>query len=246
MRRILLVGATGKLGAALARELGAAGDTLYLAGRNQSRLATLAGELAAGGPPVAFGRFHAEDFAAHDGLLDDAHIRLGGLDGVVYCAGGSGDAGRAARDFDRALAVLQANYTGALSLLGRFARRTDLGPRPFVAALSSILAAVAAHENPVYTGAKEALNRFLADLDRRETPRLRAVTVLLGNLATDGGARGLLPAATPEAAARGIARALDGAGGAVYVPGFWRWIMAFCRLLPAALMRRATRTRPAR
>ncbi len=78
----LIFGATGGIGAALARRLAARGDALFLAARDASRLESLAGELGAGWATV-----EATEFADVDRVADLARTQFGKVDGVVNCVG---------------------------------------------------------------------------------------------------------------------------------------------------------------
>ncbi|RLS48330.1 MAG: SDR family oxidoreductase [Planctomycetota bacterium] len=81
-RRVLVIGAAGGIGSALVRRLVASGGKVYLAGRDASRLETLATELG-----MPWGTVEATDPDAIDGVADRAVAELGGLDGLVNCAG---------------------------------------------------------------------------------------------------------------------------------------------------------------
>ena len=81
-RRVLVIGAAGGIGSALVRRLVASGGKVFLAGRDASRLEPLAAEL---GMPR--GTVDATDPDAIDALADRAAAELGGLDGLVNCAG---------------------------------------------------------------------------------------------------------------------------------------------------------------
>lgn len=77
--RIVVIGATGGVGSALARRLAGRGDEPFLIGRDAARLAALAGEL---GAPHAVA--DATDSAALAGAIGAAGPRLAGL---AYCVG---------------------------------------------------------------------------------------------------------------------------------------------------------------
>jgi len=76
--KVLLIGAAGGIGSALARLLGAAGHELILAGRSEAPLAALASELRASCLPL-----DARDFFA----VDQACQQCAPLDAVINCAG---------------------------------------------------------------------------------------------------------------------------------------------------------------
>src|SRR4051812_937193 len=87
-KRILLTGASGGIGSALAVELARAGGRLALCGRDEAKLATLAERVRATGshPAVRFA-FDLAATAGHDMLVEDAVRALGGLDVLVNNAG---------------------------------------------------------------------------------------------------------------------------------------------------------------
>ena len=81
-RNMVIFGATGGIGSALARQLALDGGRLTLAARDPDRLGALAGELQAYAVPV-----EATDSDAVDRCLSEAGERHGRLDGVVNCVG---------------------------------------------------------------------------------------------------------------------------------------------------------------
>jgi NAD(P)-dependent dehydrogenase (short-subunit alcohol dehydrogenase family) len=80
--RALVIGAAGGIGSALVRRLVASGGKVFLAGRDASRLESLATELG-----MPWGTVEATDPDAVDALADRAASELGGLDGLANCAG---------------------------------------------------------------------------------------------------------------------------------------------------------------
>jgi short-subunit dehydrogenase len=83
---VLLTGASGGIGQALARELAARGARLLLSGRDVSRLGSLCGQLSAGGVDVSA---LPADLSTVEGAERLAHAALSGdtPDLVVHCAG---------------------------------------------------------------------------------------------------------------------------------------------------------------
>ncbi|MCE9631217.1 MAG: SDR family oxidoreductase [Planctomycetia bacterium] len=81
-QRVLLIGGSGGIGTALATLLVSAGDRVFLAARSADRLAPLATAL-----DMPFATVDASDPDAIDACADQAAAALGGLDGVVNCAG---------------------------------------------------------------------------------------------------------------------------------------------------------------
>jgi 3-oxoacyl-[acyl-carrier protein] reductase len=81
-QRVLVIGGAGGIGSAVARLVAAAGGQVFLAGRDVDRLEALGAELGA-----PFGSVEATDPDAVDACADAAAAALGGLDGIVCCAG---------------------------------------------------------------------------------------------------------------------------------------------------------------
>ena len=80
--RVLVIGGAGGIGAAVARMIVAGGGSVYLAGRDAGKLAAIGGELG-----MPYGTVEASDPDAVDACADAAVAALGGLDGIVNCAG---------------------------------------------------------------------------------------------------------------------------------------------------------------
>lgn len=79
---VLILGATGGIGAALARKLVANGTRVFLSARGEERLAALASEL--GSPYQAA---DLTDWAQIDTVVDAAVAELGALTGIANCVG---------------------------------------------------------------------------------------------------------------------------------------------------------------
>ncbi len=152
---VLLTGATGGIGQALARALGEAGAQLILTGRRTELLEALAGELGARALAVdlsdrsALARL-AEQAAGADVLLANAGIPAAGrLESFTVA------------ELDRALEVnLRAPVALAHALLpGMLARR-----RGHLLFISSIAGKTALPGNPLYHASKFALRGFAGGL----------------------------------------------------------------------------------
>lgn len=80
--RVLVIGGAGGIGSVVARTVVGDGGTVFLAGRDAGKLAMLGGELG-----MPYGTVEAGDPDAVDACADAAAEALGGLDGIVNCAG---------------------------------------------------------------------------------------------------------------------------------------------------------------
>jgi 3-oxoacyl-[acyl-carrier protein] reductase len=82
VQRVLVIGAAGGIGSAVVRSLAGSGHAVFLAGRDEGRLAALGSELG-----LPHGTVDATDPDAVDACADTAATALGGLTGIVNCAG---------------------------------------------------------------------------------------------------------------------------------------------------------------
>jgi 3-oxoacyl-[acyl-carrier protein] reductase len=85
VERVFILGGAGGIGSALARLIVARGGRVFLAGRDESKLAALAAEL--GVDHAAQATVDATDPDSVDACADAAAAALGGLTGIACCAG---------------------------------------------------------------------------------------------------------------------------------------------------------------
>ncbi|WP_372348552.1 SDR family NAD(P)-dependent oxidoreductase [Streptomyces sp. KL116D] len=195
--RILLPGATGEVGRALAHRLYSAGATLHLAGRNETELRALQGRL----PGTGASSFDAYDLDSCAALTRRAAQRMGGLDAVVSCIGVP--AFGAADTISEAVAehLMTVNALAPMAFL-----RAAL---PLVTA-GGVLAAVTGvvAENPPpkmadYAAAKAALAAWLHAVRKEQRRHVAVVDLCLPHL--DTGFAGRAVAGQPPKLPRGLA-----------------------------------------
>ena len=192
----LIIGATGGIGAAMARALAAQGDTLTLSGRNEATLTALAAELGAA--------HHAADVGY------ESHVRsllegLEPLDTLVYAAGAALPEPLKDADPGHVRAVWNANYFGALWVLKHGLGRLNPGARVYLIGAKPEL--VTARGFSQYAASKAALARA-AEIARLETRGTDITLVLPPAVDTALWAQvGRVPrgAVTPDVVAQAIA-----------------------------------------
>jgi short-subunit dehydrogenase len=162
--RILVAGATGALGGALARALAESGADVALAGRDAARLDAVGQEL---GAPTA--RFDVTDPEGRRTAVDSLAAALGGeLDGVAVTVGAPGfgpAGGAAARDVQR---IFEVNALGPIGLVE--ASLAHMGHHGAVVGVSAIVADHPTAGVSHYSATKAAFSAYLAAL-RRERRR---------------------------------------------------------------------------
>ena len=234
--RVLILGATSPIARALALHFARDGAALYLAARDTDEARRIAEDVnVRTGVNAHSGRFEATDFASHPETIYHAVEELGGLDGAVLCFGTLGDETVAQRDPADAIAVINQNYTGAVSILTLVADRLESQQAGFIVVIGSVSGDRGRARNYVYGSAKGALALFAQGLRGRfaRTP-VRVTTVKLGTVDTrmTWGREATFLTAAPERAADLIYKAWRRKAEVVYVPFFWRFIMGGLGLVP--------------
>lgn len=164
--KVLVAGATGALGTALARALYAEGYRCALAGRDETRLAELAGEL--DGAPTA--TFDAIDTDSCARAVADSANTLDGLD-VLVVAIGLAAFGRVEDTDEAVVEHLLAVNTLAPIALTRAALPYLQQSQGTVVVLSAVLADYPTPEMAAYSASKGAVSTWLSVLRREQRRR---------------------------------------------------------------------------
>lgn len=242
MRKILIVGATSTIAEQTARRFAAAGDALFLTGRNEERLAAIADDLRVrGAPTVATQVMDADALATHGPMIDAAEAALGGLDTVLLAYGTLPDQTACAADPAAAVAAWHTNAVSVIALLTDIANRFERQGHGTIAAISSVAGDRGRASNYVYGSAKAGLNAFMDGLRHRLfAAGVQVVNIRPGMVDTPMTAdfdKGPL-FASPEKVGADIHKAIEKGTPVCYTPGFWRLIMAIIRAVPRAIFHR--------
>ena len=128
-----------------------------------------------------------------------------------------------------------------ISLLLHLATGFETAGSGTLCAIGSVAGERGRASNYVYGAAKSAVSTCLQGLRQRLAPRgVRVATIKPGFVDTPMTARfrkGLLWA-SPETVGAGIVAAIARGRSVVYLPGFWRIVMAVLRALPEAVFLR--------
>jgi len=242
MLAILIVGATSPICRELALKFALEGASLLLAARDLEEAGRIAADIGTrSGARVYTGKFEASDFAAHPDLISLAKEKMGRLDGVVAGAGALGDESLAKRDVREAISVINANYSGAISILTLAANEMEAARSGFMVVIGSVAGDRGRQGNYVYGSAKGALALFAQGLRARlAKSSVHVMTVKPGYVDTrmTWGRPGVFFNADPEKVAARIQRALKQRKDVIYVPSFWRVIMLIVRMIPERFFKR--------
>jgi 3-oxoacyl-[acyl-carrier protein] reductase len=184
-RVVLITGATGYLGQALARGFGAAGAKLFLTGRNEEALAELGQELAA--------RTLAADLTeenAANGVVSRVLEEAGRIDTLVINAGMLADGLLAGLSDDDLARVFELNVMAAFRMLRATLKPMILNRSGNIVVVSSTAAQRPGVGQAAYASSKAALESFVRTTARETATRgIRINAVAPGLLAGGMSAR---------------------------------------------------------
>lgn len=243
MRNILILGATSGMAQSLAKALAGPDTRLLLAGRDRGELDRMAADLALrrGGPEPVVLDFDARRTERHGDFAARVMKQVEILDELYLFFGTLHDQRAAEADFDLAKNMLEVNFTGAVSVLERFAGPMARQGRGLIVGVSSVAGDRGRQSNYLYGSAKAGLTLYLAGLRNRLAPAgVHVMTAKPGFVATRmtrGMKQGLL-FSDPDKVVRGMIRAARAGKNVAYLPGFWRWIMWVIRMIPEGVFKR--------
>lgn len=243
VQTVLVLGGGSDLGLATARRLvDDRATTIVLAGRNPDAMAEGADALSrAGARRVEVTEFDALDRSSHAAFIERCWDDYGDIDLVLVAFGVLGDQDVAEHDADAALAIIDANFTGAVSVMIPLIDRMRTQGHGTVVVLSSVAGERARRSNFVYGSSKAGLDAFCQGMgDALVGTGVRMMIVRPGFVHSKM-TEGLDPAplsTTPEAVADAIVEGLAKGREIVWVPAALRGVMSGLRHVPRPVFRR--------
>ncbi len=249
-QRIVIFGSTSAIAHAAARLWVQRGARIVVIGRNAAKLESTAADLtvragaAAGEPRVVALQADLDVIEGHAALIAQAVEALGAIDVALIAHGSLPDQRACEADMALALREMHTNATSPIHLAGLLATRMAAQGHGTIAAISSVAGDRGRQSNYVYGAAKGMLSLYLQGLRNHLQPEgVHVLTIKPGFVDTPMTAaiekKGPLWA-TADQVAQGIVKAVDANGDVVYLPGFWRVIMAIVRAIPEARFKRMT------
>ncbi len=236
--RILVFGATSTVAARCCALWAARGARLHLVGRDASKLAAVA----LGCPGATTAQADLADLEQAEARVQEAVAALGGgVDVVLIAHGDLGDQQESEADFGEAERILRANLLSAIALVVPLANVLERQRAGTLAVITSVAGERGRPRNYTYGAAKGALGLYLQGVrSRLYAAGVTVTTLKLGPVDTpmtvDHAKNAFF--STPERVAEDIVRAIDARAAEVYVPWFWRGILAAVRVMPEAVFQK--------
>jgi decaprenylphospho-beta-D-erythro-pentofuranosid-2-ulose 2-reductase len=238
---VLVVGATSAIAQEIARVYAARGDRLFLLGRDETKLGSLAEGLGRG--LVGSESANFDDLGGNEARVERALATLGSIDVAVIAHGWLGDQIESEAFASHAAAVITTNFTSVVSFVVPLVNYFEAQRRGSLVVLSSVAGDRGRPRNYTYGAAKGALTLYLQGVRSRlfqSAREVRVVTIRLGPVDTpmtrDHAKNALF--GEPRAVARAIVHSARRGPQDVYVPWYWQPIMAAVRGLPERIFQR--------
>lgn len=240
MRHILIIGAGSDIALPLELMYAKAGYGLYLASRDLSRLNSDASLIRTQYPvDVTAFRFDVTETDTHRQFyeaLPEKPI------GVICLAGILGDQKVSEKEFREARNVIDANFTGLVSIVHIAAEDLERRKEGFIVGVSSVAGEKGRLSNYVYASAKAGFTAFLSGLrNRLHESSVQVLTVHPGFIRTkmiEGRKTIGWITARPEEVARDIFLAQQSGKDFIYSKWFWRYIMLMFKMIPESIVKR--------
>lgn len=238
--RILITGATSAIGAALAQAYALPGVTLYLHGRNQSKLTEVAARCRECGAHVEMHRLDVRDL----GALQDWLGSLGPLDLLIVNAGMNTHIGPAGEPepWEEVEALLEVNLKAAISIVHTVLPTMRARGRGQIALISSLAGYFGLPVTPTYCATKAGLKAYGEALRGwLSSEGIRVNVVMPGYVKSPmcddmPGPKPFLW--SPERAAKAIRRGLERDQARISFPFPLNWGTWWLAVLPASLSTR--------
>ncbi len=239
MARVLIIGATSAIATAVAGRYADRGDTVFVLGRKANKLVAVKKILATRLAGCIVADFNQTDKCSD--WVEEAVTALGGVDIALIAHGYLGLQQSTEEEYSQAAHVLITNLLSVVAFLVPLANVMACQGYGHIGVITSVAGDRGRPRNYTYGAAKGGVTLYLQGLrSRLWSSGVQVHTIKLGPVDTPMTVDHYkdFSFATVEQVAPRIIQILDGKGGEVYVPGFWRWVMCLVRWMPEWLFQR--------
>ncbi|MFA0456465.1 SDR family oxidoreductase [Vibrio breoganii] len=236
MKNIIIIGATSAIASEVAKLFAVEKANLYLIGRNGDKLSTIQRDLTVrGANSVNIKTFNANDFDAHQSLVDQAFLTLGRVDILLFAHGSLPNQRLCQVDAVTMLEEINTNGVSVVSLLTYVASKMEQQQAGNITVITSVAGDRGRQSNYVYGSAKGMVSIFLQGLAQRlSKSNVHVLDIKPGFVDTPMTAefnKGMLWA-KPEKVAQKIKKKINHKSQFPYAPEYWFIIMIIIKSIP--------------
>jgi len=240
MSTVLILGATSDIGFAIAKKFASEKYAIQLASRNVDQLKTFQSDIEIRyGVDCSVHTIDAANFESHQSFYNSLSPQP---DVTIYVIGYMTDNEKVIRNWNETVKTINANYTGAVSILNIIAADYEEKQKGTIIGVSSVAGNRGRQSNYIYGSAKAAFTAYLSGLrNRLFHHKTHVMTVLPGFVYTKMTEHLQLPkllTATPEEVASAVYNGFKKRRNVVYVKWFWRWIMLIITSIPEGIFKK--------
>lgn len=242
INKILIFGATSKIAQETAKNF-KGDEKLYLTGTDIEKVNIVRDDLKARNLKLEIfcAAVNALDFDKHQELINDADQKMGGLDCIYIAHGTLPDNDQIRKDQNETLKHFHINCTSVISLSTIAANFFEKQNSGCLAVISSVAGERGRQSNYIYGSAKSGVTQFLGGLrNRLKDTNVNILTIKPGPTETPMIAnmkKGLL-FAKADSVGKEIHKAILNGKDVLYVPWFWRYIMAIIKAIPESIFKK--------
>jgi len=240
MSTVLILGATSDIGTAIAKKFASEKYDVQLAARVSEQLKPLQSDLQIRyNVQSSIHLFDAEKYEAHQSFYDSLSPKP---DVTIYVVGYMNDNEKVISDWKESARTINANYTGAVSILNIVAADYAKRESGAIVGISSVAGNRGRQSNYIYGSAKAAFTTYLSGLrNKLYHNKVHVLTVLPGFVNTKMTEHLNLPkllTAQPEEVANAVYKAVQKKKDVVYIKWFWKWIMKIITSIPESMFKK--------
>ncbi|PSL43429.1 hypothetical protein CLV51_108119 [Chitinophaga niastensis] len=240
MPTVLLLGAGSDMAVAIARKFAAEQYDIQLAGRNAAALQPLQQDLQVRyGVTATTHDFDATSFGSHPAFYNSLPVQP---DVTICVFGYLGDQEKAQSNWEEAAAIINTNFTGAVSILNIVADSYAAKGQGTIIGISSVAGERGRQSNYIYGSAKAGFTAYLSGLrNRLFRSGVHVMSVQPGFVNTRMTQHLTLPpllTAQPEAVATAVFKAAKKKKNILYVKWHWKYIMLIIKSIPEGVFKK--------
>lgn len=240
MATVLILGATSDIGFAIAKKFASENYSIQLAARNLNQLKTFQSDIEIRyAVSCSIHSFDASDFETHERFYNSLSPKP---DVSIYVIGYMNDNEEVMRNWKESLKTINANYSGAVSILNIIAQDYSQKQKGTIVGISSVAGNRGRQSNYIYGSAKAAFTAYLSGLrNKLFHNKVHVITVIPGFVYTKMTEHLQLPkllTAKPDDVAVAVYKAVKKKQDKIYVKWFWRWIMLIITSIPESIFKK--------